>query len=156
MSNMEYKKKNKSRRIAVTMVFILYLLFLLSAVLFLDRSVKDEYQYNLVLFDEIKRYITYREQFGSWIFLKNILGNVIGFVPLGLLWPYVFPKLKNPFFVVLICFECSLVIELIQLACKIGSFDVDDLLLNTLGGFIGCILYYVWMAIWRKVHVQKK
>lgn len=141
---------------AAIVVFVLYLIFLLGAVLFFDRSVKDEYQYNLVLFDEIKRYFTYRERVGNWIFLKNIFGNVIGFIPLGFLWPCVFPKFRNLFFVVLICFECSLVIELIQLGCKIGSFDVDDLLLNTAGGLIGCVLYYVWMAVWRKIHVQKK
>ena len=64
--------------------------------------------------------------------------------------------MKNPVLVTLVCFECSLVIEVIQLTFKIGSFDVDDLLLNTVGGILGCITYYVWMAVWRRIHVQKK
>ncbi len=149
-------KRTNIKRIFITILFLLYIFLLVFAVLFMDRSVKDEYQYNLVLFDEIKRYFNYREQVGNWIFLRNIMGNVAGFIPMGAFWPYVFPHMKNPFLVTLICFQWSLVIEFIQLICKIGSFDVDDLLLNTLGGLIGCIIYYVWMAVWRKIHARKK
>lgn len=150
------KIKRNKKRVVITLLFILYVVLLLFTVLLMDRSVKDEYQYNLVLFDEIKRYFRYREQVGNWIFLRNILGNVVGFIPLGTCLPYVFPKMRHPLLVALISFECSLVIELTQLVFKIGSFDVDDLLLNTLGGIIGCAVYYIWMIIWRKVHVQKK
>lgn len=140
----------------MTVIFLLYVVLLLFAVLIKDRSVKDEYQYNLVLFDEIKRYFNYRRQVGNWIFARNILGNILGFIPMGAFWPYVFPHMKNPLLVTMVCFEWSLVIEFVQLVCKIGSFDVDDLLLNTLGGLIGCIIYYVWMMIWRRMHVRKK
>ena len=35
------------------------------------------------------------------------------------------------------CFLFSLGIELLQLATRVGVFDVDDLLLNTLGGLLG-------------------
>lgn len=150
------KKKKSRRRVFLSLVFILYVVLLLFFVLIKDRSVKDEYQYNLVLFDEIKRYFMYRKQVGNWTFIRNIMGNVVGFIPLGILWPYVFPNARNPFVVTVVCFECSLTIEFIQLIFKIGSFDVDDLLLNTLGGIIGCIIYYLWMAVWRRVHVRKK
>ncbi|MCI8370813.1 MAG: VanZ family protein [Lachnospiraceae bacterium] len=149
-------RRRSKKRVVITLLFILYMILFLFAVLIMDRSIKDEYQYNLVLFDEIKRYFRYRELVGNWIFLRNILGNVVGFIPLGMFWPYVFPKMKNPVLVTLVCFECSLVIEVIQLTFKIGSFDVDDLLLNTVGGILGCITYYVWMAVWRRIHVQKK
>lgn len=144
------------KRIVITLLFILYVIMLLFMVLLMDRSGKDEYQYNLVLFDEIKRYFRYREQVGNWIFLRNILGNVVGFIPMGACWPYVFPRMRNPVLVTLVCFEWSLVIESTQLFFRIGSFDVDDLLLNTLGGIIGCVIYYAWMAVWRKAHVKKK
>lgn len=149
-------KRINTKRICITIIFIFYILLLLFAVLFKDRSVKDEYQYNLVLFDEIKRYFHYREQVGNWIFLRNIMGNVVGFIPMGAFWPYVFPHMKNPLLVTLVCFEWSLVIEFTQLVCKIGSFDVDDLLLNTVGGLLGCVLYYIWSFGRRKTHAGKK
>lgn len=150
------KRKWNRKRIVITLLFVLYIIMLLFMVLLMDRSGKDEYQYNLVLFDEIKRYFRYRRQVGNWIFLKNILGNVVGFIPMGAFWPYVFPKMKNPVLVVLICFEWSLVIECTQLFFRTGSYDVDDLLLNTSGGLIGYLCYVVWSAVWRKIHVQKK
>jgi hypothetical protein len=42
---------------------------------------------------------------------------------------------------VLYSFELSLVVELLQLVTKVGSFDVDDLMLNTLGGLFGFFVY---------------
>jgi len=39
-------------------------------------------------------------------------------------------------------FEFSLLVETIQLVSKVGSFDVDDLLLNTIGGAIGYLNFY--------------
>lgn len=157
--NKKKKTYKSKKRIWITAAFILYIVLLLFMVLLVDRSEGETYQYNLVLFDEIKRYFRYREQFGNWIFLRNILGNVAGFIPMGACWPYIFPKMRSPVLVTLVCFEWSLVIETTQLVFRLGSFDVDDLLLNTLGGLIGCILYYIWMIIWRKrrkSHVQKK
>ena len=38
-------------------------------------------------------------------------------------------------------FGLSLAIELIQLVSKVGSFDVDDLMLNTLGGVLGYLTF---------------
>ena len=108
-------KTRSKKRIVITSLFILYVIMLLFMVLLVDRSGKDDYQYNLVLFDEIKRYFRYREQVGNWIFLRNILGNVVGFIPMGACWPYVFPQMKNPVLVTLVCFEWSLVIESTQL-----------------------------------------
>ena len=35
----------------------------------------------------------------------------------------------------------SVLVELIQLVSKVGSCDVDDMLLNTLGGIIGYVLF---------------
>jgi glycopeptide antibiotics resistance protein len=42
----------------------------------------------------------------------------------------------------------SLLVELIQLISKVGSCDVDDILLNTLGGVIGYLLFWgVYQAV---------
>ena len=48
----------------------------------------------------------------------------------------------------------SLCIETVQLVCKVGSFDVDDLLLNTIGGIVGYIFYRVVQEarIRRRIH----
>ena len=41
----------------------------------------------------------------------------------------------------LISFTTTLVIETCQLVSCTGSFDVDDLLLNTIGGILGYLIY---------------
>ena len=72
---------------------------------------------------------------------KNIGGNIIGFVPLGILLPLVFPFFQYFFRVTGAVFLISLLFETTQLFAGIGVFDVDDLILNTAGGIIGYILY---------------
>jgi glycopeptide antibiotics resistance protein len=72
---------------------------------------------------------------------KNIGGNIIGFLPLGILLPLLFPLLKKIGWLTGAVFLLSLLFELTQLIAGIGVFDVDDLILNTAGGIAGYILY---------------
>ena len=51
---------------------------------------------------------------------------------------------------VLYSFELSLLVELLQLVFKVGSFDVDDLLLNTIGGLLGYLVYKGLLYLWKK------
>lgn len=65
---------------------------------------------------------------------KNIMGNILPFLPLGFFISNKFSKkVIKP---IIICLVAILVIECVQLIFKIGFFDVDDILLN----FVGCIL----------------
>ncbi|GIP28044.1 hypothetical protein J23TS9_31740 [Paenibacillus sp. J23TS9] len=68
----------------------------------------------------------------------NFFGNIAAFMPLGFLLPLVcgfrsMPALK----VLLISFGVSLALETAQLLLFIGTFDVDDLIMNTAGGVLG-------------------
>lgn len=58
-------------------------------------------------------------------------------------------------YVTLISFEFSLLIECIQLVSKVGSFDVDDMFLNTLGGSLGYLCFWVARK-WKKRRNEKK
>ena len=53
---------------------------------------------------------------------------------------------------ILFGFEASVLIEVIQLFSKVGSFDVDDLLLNTIGGCLGYLLCYFLV---KRKHTKK-
>ena len=48
---------------------------------------------------------------------------------------------------VLLSFLFSLCIETVQLVWKVGSFDVDDMILNTLGGLLGFVFYKIVQTI---------
>lgn len=72
---------------------------------------------------------------------KNIGGNIIGFIPLGILLPLLLPLLRKFHWLIACIFLISLSFETAQLLTGIGVFDVDDLILNTGGGLIGYILF---------------
>ncbi|MEO5893249.1 MAG: VanZ family protein [Ferruginibacter sp.] len=77
--------------------------------------------------------------------LENIIGNVLLFVPMGILLPVVFPKINSLKKVAAICLLSSLSIELIQLGLRrLGTYrstDIDDVILNTIGGVIGWLFF---------------
>ncbi len=54
------------------------------------------------------------------------------------------------FLYILSGFSISLTIEVIQLITKVGCFDVDDMILNTLGAALGYGIYAVCDKIRRK------
>ena len=75
--------------------------------------------------------------------ITQVYMNVMLFVPMGYLLPYLFRwfrarPLTRP---VAVCFLLSVAIENIQLLAKLGFYDVDDLITNTLGGLIGAELF---------------
>lgn len=66
--------------------------------------------------------------------------NAVIFAPFGVLFNHSFKK-KNIWRDLAICFGISLSIELLQLFTLIGSFATADLIMNTLGYFIGFAVY---------------
>ncbi|MET0242471.1 MAG: VanZ family protein [Flavitalea sp.] len=73
----------------------------------------------------------------------NLLGNILGFVPFGILVPMLFPSRATLKSVMISAFLVSLVFETMQLIAVLGSFDVDDLLLNTLGAALGFYIFFL-------------
>ena len=128
-------------------LFIVYLAMLVYFMFFAESFGRDpaqrEYAYNLELFKEIKRFYQYRHQLGIEAFLLNVVGNMAAFMPCGFFLPIVSRRGRKWYKNTMICFGLSLCIETVQLVFKVGSFDVDDLLLNTVGGVIGYISYRI-------------
>jgi len=139
--------------------FGLYLLLLVYFMFFSEewgRSILGgDYRYNLVPFREIRRYLHYYRQIGGMRALLNLAGNVIGFLPFGALLPVILNSKAGFWKVTLLSFELSLLIEVSQLVLRAGSCDVDDVILNTLGGCIGFCLYRAAASIKEK-NVRKK
>jgi glycopeptide antibiotics resistance protein len=138
--------ESNRRKTGYLILFALYLVILFYLLFFSEKMgrtvVTEQYRYNLTLFREIRRFYNLRHS-ETKMFLLNIFGNVAAFVPFG----YLVPKLKQRstsfFFTALFSFELSLCVELLQLVFKLGCFDVDDLLLNTLGGMLGYLIYRI-------------
>ena len=108
---------------------------------------QENYRYNLVPFKEIERFWKYRSELGIHSFY-NLVGNVFIFMPAGFFIPIVWEDKRGFFFTVCVTLQMSLLVEVLQLAFRVGSFDVDDLILNTLGGALGYILL-ILVGKWR-------
>ncbi len=124
-------------------LFVIYLAGLCYFLFFAENYGREfgqgNYRYNLVPFREIERFWKYREVLGIYSFY-NLAGNILGFVPAGFFIPILWKKRRGFLFTVCITFEMSLLVETLQLIFRVGSFDVDDLILNTLGGVLGYFL----------------
>ena len=151
-------KERKRLRILGKVLIVCYVLFIIYFLLFSEwygrTGEMSEYRYNLVLFKEIRRFLTYRETLGTFAVLTNVVGNVVIFVPFGFFMPMA-SKYRSFFMTVCYSFGLSLCVEVFQLLTRVGSFDVDDLLLNTIGGLAGYILFVICNAIRRRYHAKK-
>ena len=88
-------------------------------------------------------------------FTLNVWGNILMFIPLGLYFANFMKQFR--FWKVLGAIGgTSLGIEVLQYIFKRGASDIDDLLLNTAGGFIGILVYLVLKVLFKsneRVHV---
>lgn len=76
---------------------------------------------------------------GAWTFLYHTGGNLLWFLPLGWLARKLWPGLR-PVHVLLLGAGCSLGLEAAQWLLGTGVPDVDDVLLNAMGAWIGGVL----------------
>jgi glycopeptide antibiotics resistance protein len=81
---------------------------------------------------------------------RQIVGNFIMLLPLGIYLPILYKKISGFFAVMLVSFGVSVFIEVLQLISSYRSTDVDDVLLNTLGACLGFILYRMAIVIIRQ------
>lgn len=135
------EKKYKKLWVVLFLAYLILLFYFLFFSEGLGRVNTDaEYRYNLTLFREIRRFWEYRHVLGFKAVFLNLAGNVIAFMPFGFLLPLISGSRTNWFATTVCAFAFSLFAETVQLVLKLGSFDVDDLLLNTVGGLLGYIV----------------
>lgn len=148
--------KQSAKKTAGPVCWILFLCYIAVLVYFLffsekyGRSGDGSFRYNLLLFQEITRFIKYRAILGNEAVCLNLLGNVAAFMPFGFFLPLLSERERRLLMIVLLTFELSLVVEVVQLFTGRGSFDVDDLLLNTIGGMLGYGCYHIFAVLRRK------
>ncbi len=127
-----------TRRTFLGILLIAYLIFLLDIALL--RFPTDRPSVNLIPF----RSMANDWHTGGWPFVVNFVGNIVAFVPLGLLPPLVRKRPTALWQVALFSLAISLSIEGGQLVSGRRVTDVDDLILNTLGGALGYFLSGRW------------
>ena len=125
----------------LSLSFLIYIMCLFQVVTFQDDTTWSSN--NFIPFKEIMRY-----NMGSRLFFKNVIGNMVMFLPYGFFVSYYLDnkKLSLTFTLTLIT---SVAIETVQLI--IGrTFDIDDIILNVIGGTLGFYIYHIFDMIGNK------
>lgn len=154
------RTKNRAKLRGVSFVLLIIYLALLAYLVFFSKEFGRQNQvamrYNIIPFKTITNYYYYSTREG---FVVNVIGNILAFMPLGVLWPVVFKKTYDKVYfhiIILWSFTISLFIEIIQMLSKVGAFDVDDLILNTLGGFVGYLIYKILSKRYKRALKRRK
>lgn len=155
------KKKHKTIiRACSWFLFVVYVFFMVYFLFFSEhfgRIPSDTPHYNLKPFVEIKRFMKNMSNTKwSTSAVINLLGNVVCFMPFGFVIPILSIRQRKLWKVTLLSFLCSFVVEVTQLISKLGVFDVDDLILNTIGGFLGYVLFAVCLGMLHILFPYKK
>jgi len=127
-------KKDKSTFI-IAILLAVYLVILLRLLIFRDSAASFNFaRGNFVPFKTIFNYLSDSPTLG--IAIRNLVGNIFIFIPLGLFIPLL--SRSSKWKTVLVAgFAISFASEVIQGIFKVGVFDVDDILLNTFGAVFG-------------------
>ncbi len=104
---------------------------------FKDRINTGYWGISLIPFATIRSYIKYSGIFHA---LLNILGNVILFIPIGFIFPLILIRYRDLKRIAVLSISISLFIEFIQFFVG-RSCDIDDLILNFVGGIIGYTIF---------------
>ncbi|MGN1305224.1 MAG: VanZ family protein [Oscillospiraceae bacterium] len=143
-------KRKKICNIILGITFIVYL-----GILFAGLFLKKDYSWsvflskrelNIIPFKTIYHYITLLSADDIKLRIQakiNFLGNIGLFLPLGVYLSFS----KNSKQTIIRVFLFSLVAEIIQLILNLGTFDIDDIILNTIGGFIGAVAMMFLMRL---------
>lgn len=131
-------------------VFLVYV-FALAYITFLSRETRERTVILMVPFASLTEAIrTHNAEE-----INHMLLNVALFVPMGMLFPMIYPeKLSTIFFVLPMGMMCTTLIESLQLILRLGHCDIDDIIANTLGTLLGYLFYLIYRRFQRGTDIE--
>jgi glycopeptide antibiotics resistance protein len=147
--------RKKTCKIILITVFSLYLAFLLYQT-FLSPIYGRAYSHrciNMIPFKTIGQFMS--AKYNKSIKIINIVGNIVVFMPLGIMLPLLSKRLSGIAKGVIFSAGLAVAIEAAQYIFAVGVTDIDDIILNVLGGFLGSVLFsHAHNAIERNKHLS--
>jgi glycopeptide antibiotics resistance protein len=140
-------KRGKAETVAILAVFALYGAFLLKLLLF-SRAPGSERSISLVPFASIADAFSHSSGTGRMAF-ANVVGNVLIFIPLGLYASWLRHRVAS-WPTMLTVASVSVAAEIIQGVIAVGVSDIDDVILNCVGGLIGILTFRLLSAVMRE------
>ena len=167
--NVVKNKRINIVREVILFIFFVYFLFLLLLTIFKGGRIEFSNQFNSFMYREhgllgIINIVPIKETINTFMHsetgmrnsLRNLIGNILVFMPLGFFIPLLFDKFNNLKKVLKVGCLSSLAIELSQLFVGSNVCDIDDVIYNTLGALAGFICYKTFETIIKKVNLKNK
>lgn len=133
------------RRQVILALFWSYIAVLLVVLFGLRLGRQTEMRWNLRLLDTVGRYLRVLRRSTDarqrMYALANLWGNLLLFVPLGAFLPLLFSPFRRWWKALAGLLGILIAVEAAQLVSRLGTCDVDDLLLNFVGAFLGWLLW---------------
>lgn len=129
-------EKRRWKRGCVLVLMVVYMICILAITVF-TREYTDTYRMQLIPFNGLKNF----DYINRTIIRDG--ANFLLFVPLGIFFAWQHRQKRIFLDSTGFSLAFSLTVELFQLGSRLGTFDVDDLIFNTLGGMIGALLVYI-------------
>jgi glycopeptide antibiotics resistance protein len=96
-----------------------------------------QYEDNIVRIKPIVSTLWFIHDTVRWVdIFKIVVGNVVMFIPFGFLG-WVFLQLKDLKSLIIAFVSAIVIVEALQYFSRLGVFDIDDIILNTFGVFLG-------------------
>lgn len=148
-------KYNKGKKIGWVYLFLLIIFLLIIAKLTLTPyygEITYERQFNLTPFLSITNYYEHFQRYGFFsngtftVSFINLLGNLLLFLPYGILLPLSFYSKKIKLFAtVFSAFVISASIEILQYYFLVSRrADIDDIIFNVISALLGYIIYRIF------------
>ncbi|MBR4500357.1 MAG: VanZ family protein [Clostridia bacterium] len=123
-------------------LFLFYLSFLLiSAVL--SRSQVDPLR-------NVMSHFWFRK--GNVMWNNEIIENILFFIPYTVLFLAAFRPARPWAAALAVSAATTCALEVSQLVLRLGEFQLSDMLYNTLGGMIGCLLWMAAVLVRKKIY----
>jgi glycopeptide antibiotics resistance protein len=138
----------KAETVAIFAGFALYAAFALKVLLF-SRVPGSGRSFNLIPFASITNYVFSRSPGTERAAFANVAGNILIFIPLGL-YAWWFRHRAAAWLTMLTVASVSVAVEVIQGVFAVGASDIDDVILNCVGGLIGMLTLWLLSAVLRE------
>lgn len=148
------------KKISISTILVLYIILVIFVV-FVRIPVSEYLSYwdylkvhsNFVPFATISEYFRRlsAETINPDTVYRNLIGNVVLFIPLGMIFPYFVEKCRKLLPCLLYSAVTVAIVEVLQVLLRQGSCDIDDLILNVFGALIGFGIF----SLFRKVLIKE-
>ena len=145
-------KKVISCFVIISLIVYLYILYIVlfagddRSMVVMSESMLDNFNYwnsiNLIPFKTIAEYVT--AIFDGTVrghAIRNLCGNLLLLFPAGFYLPFFIRKMNKIGTYCVIMAAVIVIIEIVQMATKSGSLDIDDFILNFAGAWIGFVIF---------------